>query len=127
MGQVNQRRPRSGGWEAPVLVWMWLPPEPIRTAPCRPISTDPARPAKDRSSNRVCSGTEVLEAKIRGRSGVIREKNRWVSIGKRLVKGTLSRIGWAVLERKTLRTTRKVLCRAVKPLSIHAVRGIATR
>jgi pimeloyl-ACP methyl ester carboxylesterase len=42
---------------------------------------------KDRNSNGVCPGSEVLEAKIRGRSGVIRAKNRWVGIGKRLSEG----------------------------------------
>jgi hypothetical protein len=42
---------------------------------------------KDRNSNRVCPGSEVLELRIRGRSGVIRAKNRWVGIGKRLSEG----------------------------------------
>jgi hypothetical protein len=42
---------------------------------------------KDRNSNGVCPGSEVLEVKIRGRSGVIRAKNRWVGIGKRPSEG----------------------------------------
>jgi hypothetical protein len=42
---------------------------------------------KNRHSNGVCPGSGALEAKIRGRVGVVRAKNRWVGIGKRLSEG----------------------------------------
>jgi predicted Rdx family selenoprotein len=51
------------------------------------VGSRSGRRIRDRKFNGGCPGSEVLEVKIRERSGVIRAKNRWVGLGKRLSEG----------------------------------------